>query len=262
MIVKVIGHVLACCVTSLAALAASASIDASRMTFDVFLDDRIIGQHVFEFEREGDALLVQSDVDMSVKLLFVEVFNYEHSASERWRDGCLEALSSTTLQNGEKTKVHAEVVSEQLVVERQSAEAGASSAQVANKRDEVDLNESAGCLAGYAYWDKARLDRSTLLNAQLGELDDVDFRAEGVVQLDWLDSRAQQNINRFALMSNGARIELWYDRSGQWLGLRTQRGKRWLEYRLDTVEPVADQDRTSQFDALVLPGSMQVVRAN
>lgn len=207
------------------------------MTYDVLLDDRVIGKHVFEFAQSGDELLVQSDVDMSVKLLFVEVFNYEHSASERWRDGCLQALSSKTRQNGEHMRVQAAVAGGQLVVERLIGDAEASEEPGVREADEVELAESAGCVAGYAYWDKTLLDRAKLLNAQLGELDDVRFEADGVAELEWLSRLGDEKINRYALTSNEARIELWYDEAGQWLGLRTKRGSRWLEYRLDVVEP-------------------------
>lgn len=233
-----------------------ASVDASRMTFDVLLDEKLIGKHVFQFEQSDGDLIVQSDVDMSVKLLFVEVFSYEHSAAERWRDGCLKELSSRTLQNGEQTSVQAEVVSEQLVIERRVGGDQGMLEDDERAADAVGLADSASCLSGYAYWDKARLDRGTLLNAQLGELDVVQFEADGDVRLEWLSRATDEQVKRYALTSNGARIELWYDDSGQWLGLRTKRGKRWLEYRLDVVEPAGHSTaRGAQLGALTRPKS-------
>ncbi len=233
----------------LCASTSAAVVDGSRMTYAVFLDDKPIGRHVYEFERVGEELFVQSDVDMSVALLFVQVFAYEHRASERWRAGCLEHLSSRTLQNGEITRISAEVDSEQLIVERQFGKTDSTLDTGTPEVEEVSLQDLSPCLAGYAYWDKALLDRPQLFNAQLGELDDVRFDADGDVRLDWHKTL----VARYSLLSNGALIELWYDQSGRWLGLRTKRGKRWLEYRLDAVELIPGSGSGNSLETVTQP---------
>ncbi len=70
-----------------------------RWDFAVTLDDKPIGRH--RFELAGDPATgewtLKSQAEYDVKILGLTVYTYRHSATERWRAGCLaQALSSST----------------------------------------------------------------------------------------------------------------------------------------------------------------------
>lgn len=220
------------------------SVDQT-LVFDVLLNERPIGSHSFELSQQDERLRVVSDVDMSVRLLFVEVFSYQHRAEEIWQGDCLSSLTSSTRQNGQVESVAAQLTGAGFEIQAKADGAPTSEVVVAAEP----------CVGGYAYWDLDRLQRTQLLNAQKGALDPVELTEVPATTLTWLPELAAP-ARTFELVSNGATITLWYDRAGQWLGLKTLQDGRWLEYRRNG--PIAATDRSSELaqrsTAALLPG--------
>ncbi|MBT8061881.1 MAG: hypothetical protein KJO85_04310, partial [Gammaproteobacteria bacterium] len=50
--------------------------------FRVFLDDREIGRHDFTLQKQGEAQQINSVADFEYKLLFVKLYEYQHSNTE------------------------------------------------------------------------------------------------------------------------------------------------------------------------------------
>ena len=190
---------------------------AETLAFDVLLNDRPIGRHTYDLVEGAGSLEVTSSVEMSVRLMFVEVFAYEHQAVERWRGNCLLSLESETRQNGRDEFVEARLTDNGFVIN--SATAASASG--------VDVTSDEACVGGYAYWDLDRLRRDRLLNAQKGVLDSVQLRDAGTASLSWRSGV----VRAYELTTNDAVITLYYDDADQWLGLRTRQNGRWLEYR-------------------------------
>lgn len=71
-------------------------------TFDIVRKDDKIGANVVEIDHAGDATMVKNKTDISVKLMYVEVYRYQHACSETWKDGVLTAFKSQTDDNGTK----------------------------------------------------------------------------------------------------------------------------------------------------------------
>ena len=84
---------------------------------------------------------------------FVSAYRYEHEAVERWQGGCLRALQSRTVTNGERVVVSARDAGGQLTVDRPGGR---------------DVHP--GCVLSFAYWDPRILEARALLNSQTGEL--------------------------------------------------------------------------------------------
>jgi hypothetical protein len=85
-----------------AAHAAVAAPVKIHQTFDIVRKDDKIGANVIDIDREGDAMTVKNKTDISVKLMYVEVYHREHVASETWKNGQLTAFKSQTDDNGTK----------------------------------------------------------------------------------------------------------------------------------------------------------------
>ena len=179
------------------ALFFSQGAQAQELNFRVWAGEREIGTHSFKVARQGDKINVLSNAIYKVKVMFVNVFSYEHTANEIWDGDCLDSLTSQTVEDGEKTTIDARRTENRFAV----------------LRDDQPLLETEDCVGSYAYWDKQRILRSALMNAQTGEISDVTVTELGTQPLPRLEASA----DAIQLDSDIASIRLWYDDSGEWL---------------------------------------------
>ncbi len=149
------------------------------LAFDVMRKGTDIGDHRYVFREEGDALSVQVETDVPVKLplIGVTVFRFEHDSQEIWRDGKLSALKSKTNDDGEA--------------------------------HQVDLARAEGFPA--SLWNDAILEQTMLLNT-------VDGRsmATSVVNLgpETVRTGGKEVPAHHYRLSGGLERDLWYDASG------------------------------------------------
>jgi len=64
-----------------------------------------IGTHTIDLNRTGAETTVSIATDLTVKVLYVTMYRFQHVASERWVGSRLVALNSTTDDNGTRHKV-------------------------------------------------------------------------------------------------------------------------------------------------------------
>lgn len=218
---------LATCLVTIALLLgtghAAAEQASMRYQYDVSFDDRPIGTHIFEVDRSGAAKQVRSRAEFQVKLLFVSLYRYRHTADERWQDGCLRELVSQTDDNGRRFEVRIDPLDQALRVDRRAPEPG-------NELLALD------CGGTFAYWDLEQLQRNALINSQTGSLTPVAFRHDGS------DRIGGEPADRYRLEPKGLDpILLWY-RTGdrRWLQLETRRANGVLRYRLVGAEPLTE----------------------
>jgi hypothetical protein len=184
--------------------------------FGVYYDGRRIGEHRFEVARDGEIQQVQSTARFEVRVLFVPVYRYRHTARELWRDGCLTALQSTTDDNGRRFQV-----------ESQRRDTSLHLARLAPDRTEHTLEVD--CPATFAYWNLPALERGSLINAQSGDAVAAALQADG-----------SETINGVALQryrletAELGEIVLWY-RDGVWQRLRTDSNGASLTYELEAL---------------------------
>ncbi len=192
-------------------LAHSASAEQGReipkdLHYDVWIDAKPLGTHAYRFSRDaaGDLLQVDSNAVFNVKVLFVNVFSYNHSATELWNGQCLSSISSNTTTNGEK--------------------------------EAIELRfDDANCPGTYTYWDRSRLERSILTNAQTGEQEDASLQKLASTPLPRPSkkvklSREVQTIEHYQLTTPSADFLLWYDDQGRNLMMQTTNDGRTITY--------------------------------
>ena len=187
--------------------------------FRVFLDDKEIGTHRFDLvERGGGQRQLTSQARMTVKILFVTAYSYDHHDVEHWDGDCLNTLSSSTDDNGKKHRIEVKRTDRDTVVKRLEG---------VGKGVEW-LSE---CVLTFAYWNPAMLQQSRLLNSQNGDYVDVRITDAG---LDPIVVRGVKTpARRYELRSEKLSIDLWYSEQKQWLALEstTERGQK-LIYQL------------------------------
>lgn len=207
------GRILAALLTLASASAAFAS-EARQVVFDVYLDDKRIGTHSYEFVRAGETTVVSSDARFDVKFLFFTAYRYRHTVTERWEDGCLRHIDAETTANGKRQTVD-----------------GRSDAGVFAIVEGDGLRRLEKCVMTFAYWNPDFLERARLLNPQTGEYLPVEVSEVDVAGLD--ESRVRLGSSAYRVSARGLQVTVWYSDSGDWVGLESEaRGGRILRYEI------------------------------
>lgn len=194
---------LAAITTKVAAIESDIALPAD-ISFDVWMDDRPLGSHDYRFSRKGDLLQVDSSARFNLKVLFVNVFRYNHDARELWQGPCLTALNSDTTTNGEQETL-------ELL---------------------FSVDECAGT---YAYWDRARLERPELTNAQTGKKEQALWSEPDAAPLPKPGKKknnipALTGLTHYQLTTDSATFLLWYDKQGRCLAMQTTNDGRTITY--------------------------------
>jgi Family of unknown function (DUF6134) len=82
--------------------------------YDITREGSNIGTETVDVERQGDTTTVKIKTDISVKIMFVEAYRYEHSCSEVWKSGQLASFKSHTNDNGTKHAVEVTAAGDKL----------------------------------------------------------------------------------------------------------------------------------------------------
>jgi hypothetical protein len=81
---------------------ASAGTQAAPQTleFEIAHKGDVVGHHRVTFRRDSDKLIVHSELEIEVAVLFLIVYRYQQTRDEVWRNGKLIALTSTADDDG------------------------------------------------------------------------------------------------------------------------------------------------------------------
>jgi hypothetical protein len=71
-----------------------------------------IGEHRVTFRPDGNRLIVETRVEIAVKVLFFTAFRFEHEAEEVWQSDRLVSVKSTTDDNGRLLQVSGHAVAD------------------------------------------------------------------------------------------------------------------------------------------------------
>jgi hypothetical protein len=192
----------------LVAFGISAPVQANQasqlLRFQVYLDDKPIGEHSFRIAGSGDTRRVSSRAAFDVDFLFINAYRYRHSSSEVFRDGCLQEISATTDDNGKAYQVEGVADGNSLRIQ--------------------DQDTLPGCVMTFAYWNRDFLQQRQLLNPQTGELERVSVQSKGTDRIEAADGR-ELSAERYALTTDELTIDLWYNDDMGWVGLASDTGK-------------------------------------
>lgn len=170
--------------------------------FDVYLNNKKIGNHIFEIAENNGVRQVLSEASFKYSILFIPAYRYEHRNSERWSDNCLVEFDAKTNANGERIEV--------------SGEKTGAGFRVASKEGPVDLP---GCVMTFAYWNPDFLDQPRLLNPQTGEYVDVNVEKIGDEVLEVQGGSVL--ATRYRLTAQNVDLNLWYSPESEWLALES-----------------------------------------
>tara|TARA_B100000029_G_C17423067_1_gene905040 strand:- start:323 stop:1006 length:684 start_codon:yes stop_codon:yes gene_type:complete len=91
-----------------------------RIEFDIFRNNKHIGQHIFSFKKNGNQLEVESEINFIIKKFGVVLYKYHVKGTEYFENGKLVKFNSKTDQNGKKKYVNIKLEDEKLVIDGSS----------------------------------------------------------------------------------------------------------------------------------------------
>jgi len=91
-----------------------------RIEFDIFRNNKHIGQHIFSFKRDDNKLQVESEINFQIKKLGVVLYKYHVKGTEYFEDGKLVKFNSKTNQNGKEKYVNIKLEHGKLVIDGSS----------------------------------------------------------------------------------------------------------------------------------------------
>ena len=199
-----------------ATVTAEEEIDSSeRWEFDVYVDDKRIGNHVFEIIENGSRQQSVNTAEFRYRVLLIPAWRYSHTNTEQWNDdGCLEGFAASTRVNGRQSDVTGALTDEGLVVETGEA-----------------TTELPGCIMSFAYWDPRFLEQARLIDPQTGQYlpITVERLPEEAVQVRGTEIPAQP----YRVRAEELDLKVFYSKENEWLALESVgKGGRVIRYEL------------------------------
>ncbi len=162
-----------------------------------------IGTHVLNFRCDGDDLIVETEVDVKVKVLFVTVYKRKARLYEVWRGDRLIAYDAKTDDGGDLYETSARIEGDKMIVD--GVEKG-----VTVPLDTVSTHP----------WNIAAVDRSTIFGQRDGKVRKVQVEEAGWEKL----KIAGRSVDaQKYVVSGDMERELFYDADGTWLQWRLVR---------------------------------------
>ncbi|MDJ0686276.1 MAG: DUF6134 family protein [Alphaproteobacteria bacterium] len=168
--------------------------------FHVFMNGRMIGDHIVRVDDQGDATSVEIDIALEVGLGPFTLYSYDQEKRALWRDGELQSFRSVSDNDGDA-----------YIVEAQRTADGDISV-VVNGADPVLTD----VWFPTSYWNKETVEQSKLLATLDGEVQEVSARAAGWQFIPIQGST--RRVEKFELRGD-LDIDLWYDEEDKWVRL-------------------------------------------
>ena len=169
------------------------------LVFDVFRNDKLVGQHVSTFQNSANGTIVESTMTLQVKILFVTVYSFRYTSSAQWCGEQLIELVAQTNRNGDITNVE---VSRQL----DKLNVSMNNRSVLAPNNAIPTN----------HWNPAVLTRKQVINTISGQLNEV------TIEPCKLGNALIENSTTDAVCheySGDLTTRVWYDSQGRWRGL-------------------------------------------
>ena len=92
------------------------------LEYELFRNNTPIGYHKFDFKREGQNLIIDSEIKFKITKLGIDLYQYYAAGQERYNDGVFSGFSSETNQNKKEKYVNITIdpIDKSLVIDGSS----------------------------------------------------------------------------------------------------------------------------------------------
>lgn len=168
-----------------------AAANTTTTSFAVMRNEDRIGTNTIRTEDDGKQTTFESVTHVVVKMLFMTVYHFDQTETERWCDGRFLTMSSTTDDNGTIHRASAVTSGESIVVDGDG-----------NRR------QIARAIVPASLWNPAVLAQTEALNLRDGQVVPMKVADRG---LDSVFINGQEVRARHYLITVGYTQEAWYD---------------------------------------------------
>ena len=175
-----------------------------------------IGEHRVAFGTNGDRLVVNTHIDIAVRVLFFTVFRLKHDAQEIWQSGRLVSVKSTTDRDGTRLQV--------------SGNAAAGGFRIVGENG--PFLAAADLLTTDALWDRRIVHEQRLIDVQYGGEIGLVARPFGEDQV--ATPQGQVHASRYQMITPHYAGSVFYDGGGRWVKALIEVKGETIEYALAT----------------------------
>jgi len=200
----------------LAATATALPTGAANRRFAIFYQGGRIGTHIVRSTPAGEGVRVDTEVDMTVKLLFFTMFSYRHRSQETWQGGRLMALSSVTTEDKETMRVDGAATPRGF--------------RVVGK--DGPFIASAATLTSNCLWSTLVLRQETVIDAQYGGV--IGLSVHRLADEQVVVAGRPVAVTPFRLITPDLAGTMRYDAAGAWMGGQVERRGSILQYQLES----------------------------
>lgn len=188
------------------------------LAFSVWREGSEIGTHRLAFTTTATETVVDIDIDLVVKLMFIPVYGYAHTNQERWQAGQLAGFASQTDDNGDLFQVDAKANGPEIL------------AETLGERFVHPLDRRPS-----TYWHKNFLTQTTWIDTQKGSSVECALVSQDTQIIELMGEMVE--TEHFELTGD-LNLNLWY-RGNDWVKLTfTGEDGSIIEYRLQEFQPI------------------------
>lgn len=174
--------------------------EIERLAFTIHRNGDKIGDRVVDIRRTGDRVVVETTLEIAIKIAFVTVYRRSGLKREVWKNGVLIEYRGELNDDGEQSRVHARANGTKLITERPGGR----------------TISALGTMVA-TYWNPATVEQKRLLHAVTGRIVPVSVARLGEEQVKTATGRVP--ARRYRMNGKLAR-DLWYDRRGNLVAMR------------------------------------------
>lgn len=186
--------------------------DGARLEFDVLRDGGKFGTHILKFDREGDTLTVDTDVELRVTLGPITLFEHLHDVTEKYSANRLVWIGSRTKTGGKWKTLSVEAV-----------EGGF------NVKGEKFKGLLTSPLIPSTHWNEDQMRQGFLFSTETGEKLPMKVTDRGVEKIKaggrMIDARRYD-------VDSDLDASFWYDAQGRWVKTAFEAQGSKIEYVL------------------------------
>jgi hypothetical protein len=175
-----------------------------------------IGEHLVAFGTDGDRLVVDTHVDIAVRVLFFNVFRLTHDAQEIWQSGRLVSVTSTTDRDGTRLQVSGNAVADGFRI----------------VGEDGPFLAAAGLLTTNALWDSRIVHERRLIDVQYGGEIGLVARPFGEEQV--VTPQGPVRASRYQIITPHYAGSVFYDGDQRWVKALIELKGQTIEYALAT----------------------------
>ena len=175
-----------------------------------------IGEHRVAFGTDGDRLVVDTHVDIAVRVLFFNVFRLTHDAQEIWQSGRLVSVTSTTDRDGTRLQV--------------SGNAAATGFRIVGENG--PFLAAADLLTTNVLWDSRIVHEQRLIDVQYGGEIGLVTRPFGEEQV--VTPQGPVRASRYQMITPHYAGSVFYDGDQRWVKALIELKGQTIEYALAT----------------------------